>query len=390
MVVRGKDTEGKDILIYDPNGVYLKEDQHQADFRIFGQQRLKRFGFKLVQRDTMEGGDILVYQNGKLDIPLITHAGILALKTYSLFLTEDQRREMEDRMDSVLNGIDGADYCMEVSSSLLMNEAYLSDVEAARLHHWRIAHRSVKGSELNENCPVCAEGKKKTGHFNRNYEFMGSTRGEAEHYWRLYVDGYGGQHSMGDLSYQGGIGGFVFACPRGSVKVKLYGSTEQFPDILFQVLQEVESEGYVTREIYVDTHSVNLSKAAEEVAAMFRVSIIPVSAGTPQEMAYAESAVRVIGQMGRTLMCGAPHLPPFCWGLGDLYAGYIHDFLPQAKTKISPYENRTGREPNLEVFFVKVFGAPCQYAPMDGVDHKRSKKLSGAGSSGCRCLCVWY
>ena len=61
MVVRGKDTGGKDILIYDPNGVYLKEDQHQADFRIFGQQRLKRFGFKLVQRDTMEGGDILAY-----------------------------------------------------------------------------------------------------------------------------------------------------------------------------------------------------------------------------------------------------------------------------------------------------------------------------------------
>jgi hypothetical protein len=71
---------------------------------------------------------------------------------------------------------------MEVSSSMLMNEAYLSKVEAERLHHWRIAHRSVKGSELNENCPVCAEGKKKTGHFKRNYEFMGSTRGEAEHY----------------------------------------------------------------------------------------------------------------------------------------------------------------------------------------------------------------
>ena len=113
---------------------------------------------------------------------------------------------------------------------------------------------------------------------------------------------------MGDMSYQGGIGGFVFACPKGSVKTKLYGSTEQFPSILFQVLQEIETEGYVTREIYVDTHSVNLSKAAEEVAAMFRVCLIPVSAGTPQEMAYAESAVRVIGQMGRTLMCGAPHL----------------------------------------------------------------------------------
>ena len=70
---------------------------------------------------------------------------------------------------------------------------------------------------------------------------------------------------MGDLSYQGGIGGFVFACPRGSVKVKLYGTTEQFPSILFQVLQEIESEGYVTRELYVDTHSVNLSQAVKEV-----------------------------------------------------------------------------------------------------------------------------
>jgi hypothetical protein len=214
----------------------------------------------------------------------------------------------------------------------------------------------------------------KTGTFKRNYEFCGSTRGEQKHYWRLYVDGYGGLRSMGDMSYQGGIGGFVFACPKGSVKTKLYGSTEQFPSILFQVLQEIETEGYVTREIYVDTHSVNLSKAAEEVAAMFRVRLIPVSAGTPQEMAYAESAVRVIGQMGRTLMCGAPHLPQFCWGLADLYATYIHGFLPQAKLKMSPYESRTGRKPDLDIFFVKVFGAPCQYAPIDGAEHKRGRK----------------
>ncbi len=65
---------------------------------------------------------------------------------------------------------------------------------------------------------------------------------------------------MGDVSYQGGIGGYVFACPSGSVNIKLYG---QFPSILFQVLQEVESEGFVTREVYMDTHSVNLSRAAE-------------------------------------------------------------------------------------------------------------------------------
>ena len=102
---------------------------------------------------------------------------------------------------------------------------------------------------------------------------------------------------MGPISYEGAIGGFVFACPTGSIKQKLYGTTEQLPAILFQVLQEIESEGYVCRELYVDTHSVNLSRAVEEVAAMFRVRIIPVSAGTPQEMAYAESAVRTIAEM---------------------------------------------------------------------------------------------
>ncbi len=73
---------------------------------------------------------------------------------------------------------------------------------------------------------------------------------------------------MGDMSYQGGIGGFVFDCPLGLIK---NGTTEQFPSIMFEVLQETESEGYFTREIYVDTQSVNLSKAAEEVTAMFRV-----------------------------------------------------------------------------------------------------------------------
>ncbi len=62
------------------------------------------------------------------------------------------------------------------------------------------------------------------------------------------------------------------------MKQKLYGSTEQLPAIMFQVFQEIETEGYVCRELYVDTHSVNLSRAAEEVATMFRVKIIPVSA----------------------------------------------------------------------------------------------------------------
>ncbi len=53
-----------------------------------------------------------------------------------------------------------------------MNEAKLSKLQLDRLHHWQIAHRSVKHSDLNDNCPVCAEGKKKTGSFKRNVEFV--------------------------------------------------------------------------------------------------------------------------------------------------------------------------------------------------------------------------
>ncbi len=63
------------------------------------------------------------------------------------------------------------------------------------------------------------------------------------------------------------------------------------PTILYQVLQEVETEGYACRKLYCDTFKVNFS-----------------SAGTPQEMAYTENAVKTIAAMSRSLMAGAPHL----------------------------------------------------------------------------------
>jgi hypothetical protein len=87
---------------------------------------------------------------------------------------------------------------------------------------------------------ICDEAKRKTKGYERNYEFKGLTSGPMKPYFRLYLDGYGGQSSMGPMSYEGAIGGFVFACPTGSIKQKLYGTTEQLPAILFQVLQEIE------------------------------------------------------------------------------------------------------------------------------------------------------
>ncbi len=74
---------------------------------------------------------------------------------------------------------------------------------------------------------------------------------------------------MGEESYQGAKVGFVFVCPvSGTMKVKLFASTKQFPAILYQILQEVETEGYAVRELYVDTFIVNISAEAEDVAAM--------------------------------------------------------------------------------------------------------------------------
>jgi hypothetical protein len=192
----------------------------------------------------------------------------------------------------------------------------------------------------------------------------------------MYYDGYGGQNSMGTESYQGAVEGFVFVCPSsGTIKVKLYATTKQFPAILYQVLQEVETEGYVCREMYFDTLKVNFSAAAEEVAAMFKVRLVPVSSGTPQEVAYAESAVRTIAAMSRCMMAGAPHLPKCCWGLSDRQAANIHEVMPQkSKGNISPYEHKTKRRPDRDALFIRVFGCPAQYEPWGGALQKRASK----------------
>jgi hypothetical protein len=181
---------------------------------------------------------------------------------------------------------------------------------------------------------------------------------------------------MGEESYQGAKGGFIFVCPvSGRMKVKLYASTKQYPAILYQVLQEVESEGYAVRELYVDTFIVNISKAAEDVAAMFKVRIVPISSGTPQELAYAERAVQTLAQMSRALMAGAPHLPSNMWGCSDLYANYLHTVTPlKSKDLKTPYEMSTLRAPNMEAMFIRVFGCACQYEPHGGAEHKRAPK----------------
>jgi hypothetical protein len=381
MLVSTRDKDGKQTFLLDPAGVFVASSEKQARLRIYGQQRMKEFGFYVVQ-DYASGNDYLNYRDMR-EIPLTTTSGILMVETIPWNLTESQMGKMNKLVDDVISRtIDH--YCFQLEDErtvndtlpcLAMNISKLSRVETNRIYHWRHAHRSPIGERYTEKCHTC-EASKHNSTYKRNVEFLGTTVSTNVPYWRLYSDAYGGQRSMGCESYEGGIGGFVFVCPvSGMIKAKLYSTLEQYPAVLYQVLQEIDSEGYVTRDIYCDTAAVNLSLAVEEVAEMFKVKIVPISGGMPQELAYAESAVRTLGQMSRSLMLGAPHLPAFIWGMSDLYAAWIHRMQPQKlRGHKSPHEIVTGREPDDDVFFIRVFGCPCQYEPAYVVEHKRSAK----------------
>ena len=193
-------------------------------------------------------------------------------------------------------------------------------------------------------------------------------------WFRVYVDGTGGGNSMGCESYEGAIGSYLFVCSStGEIHHKLYASHEQFPAALFQFLVHVEGEGNRCHEIYCDTFAVNISAEVEEVAALFLVKVIPVSAGTPQEVSFVETANRVIAGRSRAMMLGAPHLPKWCWALADKHAVYVGRLLPQSTRgwKCSYFLN-TGKAPDWRHMFVHVFGAPCAFSPMEGPVHKRA------------------
>jgi hypothetical protein len=178
---------------------------------------------------------------------------------------------------------------------------------------------------------------------------------------------------MGALSEEGASGAYLFTClSTGSTDIRLYASHHQFPIALHQFLVRVQAEFWTCRVIFMDTHSVNLSKDVEEVLALFQVQLIPISAGTPQELAFAETRVKMIRRMSTAMLIGAPHLGKKFWALSDRNAVLVADFLPQSTRKNqSSYYLRTGRQIDWTQLGLKVFGAPLVFAPIDGPIHKR-------------------
>ncbi len=180
--MQAHDDNGNEVLVIDPSGVYLSESSNQAEFRIFGQQRLKKFGFNLVQDGDGNGLDHLVYKGGAIKIPLKEESGILTLATTPLQLDKGDKEALE----SVIDGMDDEqdpDHCIRLTTaSLILNEAHLTSVERERLLHWRTAHRlglkaKKDNHDLNENCVICDEGKRKTAGYKKQIEFMGVNAG---------------------------------------------------------------------------------------------------------------------------------------------------------------------------------------------------------------------
>ena len=146
MVVKTKDREGNEVLVFDPSAVYLDPDElsdSQARFRIFGQAKLRRAGLKMIQDKYGNDEDYLVYRQGEMEIPMEINDDIVTMRTMPLDLTNEQEIKLDAYIEEVLGGSKEENAFMKMGecNSFIMNEANLSPEERARLAHWRQAHR---------------------------------------------------------------------------------------------------------------------------------------------------------------------------------------------------------------------------------------------------------
>ncbi len=79
----------------------------------------------------------------------------------------------------------------------------------------------------------------------------------------------------------------------------------------------------------------------------------------------------MIRRVSTAMLAGAPHLGKKFWALSDKNANFVMDFMPQStRNNLSAYYMRTGRQIDWKHLGLKVFGAPCIFAPIDGPIHK--------------------
>jgi hypothetical protein len=154
MMVKAVDSNGNEVILIDPAGVYIVSSTVQARLRIFGQQRLKSFGFYLQQNKFGDMEDYLVYKDLRM-FKMATVRGILLLKTMKI----NSEERCHNGLNSAVNGLlenKHKNYCFTFNgkeegenaddvgvSTLIINEGNLSKLERSRLDHWRMAHRAM-------------------------------------------------------------------------------------------------------------------------------------------------------------------------------------------------------------------------------------------------------
>jgi hypothetical protein len=81
----------------------------------------------------------------------------------------------------------------------------------------------------------------------------------------------------------------------------------------------------------------------------------------------------MIRRVSTAMLAGATHLGKKFWALSDRNTNFVLDFMPQStRHKLSSYYMRTGRQVDWKQLGLKLFGAPCIFAPIDGPIHKRA------------------
>jgi hypothetical protein len=91
---------------------------------------MQKFGFDLVQNGNRDGKSHLIYKEGMVKILLGEESGILTLKTKELILLPEERRDLDDYVDRLLEKDKGeTDHCLRMTRSSLPSHERSSPFE---------------------------------------------------------------------------------------------------------------------------------------------------------------------------------------------------------------------------------------------------------------------
>ena len=260
---------------------------------------------------------------------------------------------------------------------LRLNYGKLHKEEKARLWHWRLGHLGYRvpvdmtkkklatGIDvfhcLNEDCTICEKAKFVRAAFPRVPRHL---RARFPPFWRIYIDGFGGQKKFGVRTVHGATGGYVFVDEEsGAIDRKLDSSKKQYHLLLEQYAIAVHAMGFKTGSVIVDDAPELYGAEAQAVARRWSFVIVPISTNTPQQQ-KAEKGIKDFMAITRAMMLGTKE-PLNSWGAATGYATKVHFVVPNAGNShsYSPFQMIWLRAPDVAMMFYRVFGASCEYKP---------------------------